>query len=185
MQAAPTPCAIRAAHPDEQATLGRLLVDAYAALPGMPGPADQPDYYAMLRDVARRAANPAIEVLAAIDAAGEPVGTVDFIADMRAYGAVGPAAAVPDAAGIRLLAVRPDRRGLGLGKALTLDCIARARALGRAAVVLHTTHAMAVAWAMYQRLGFARAPALDFRQGDLAVFGFRLELARGGARRSG
>jgi GNAT superfamily N-acetyltransferase len=142
----------------------------------MPGPDLQPDYYAMLRDAAGRARNPAIHVLAAVDPAGEPVGSVDFIDDMAQYGAGGRAVEVADAAGIRLLAVRPDRRGAGIGKALTRACIDRARALGRSAVVLHTTRAMQTAWAMYERLGFARAPALDFRQGDLDVFGFRLDL---------
>jgi hypothetical protein len=37
-----------------------------------------------------------------------------------------------------------------------------------------TPRAMALAWAMYERLGFRRAEELDFMQGELAVFGFRL-----------
>lgn len=169
---------IRPARPEELASVGRLAAESYAQLPGMPGPDEQPGYYAMLRDAAGRARNPAITVLAAVDGDGEPVGCVDFIADMAAYGAAGPARELPDAAGIRLLAVRPDRRGGGLGKALTQACIARAEALGRQAVILHTTRAMQTAWAMYERLGFARCPELDFQQGRLEVFGFRLPLSR-------
>jgi hypothetical protein len=36
---------------------------------------------------------------------------------------------------------------------------------------------MQTAWAMYERLGFERFAAIDFRQGPLEVFGFVLALA--------
>ena len=49
---------IRDALPGEHARLGALVAEAYAALPGMPGPDEQPAYYAMLttpyRDQATR-----------------------------------------------------------------------------------------------------------------------------------
>ena len=38
----------------------------------------------------------------------------------------------------------------------------RARQAGFAAVTLHTTDMMAVAMSMYERIGFVRAPELDF-----------------------
>ena len=38
--------------PEEYNDLGKLLVKVYAALPGMPQPDEQPDYYAMLANVA-------------------------------------------------------------------------------------------------------------------------------------
>src|SRR5262249_28498830 len=157
--------------------LGRLLVKAYAALPGMPQPREQPDYYAMLANVAARAAKPALTVFVATDAVGALCGSVDFIDDMRQYGSGGPASDVTDAVGIRLLAVDDAFRGKGMGKALTQFCIARARQLGKTKVVLHTTRAMQTAWTMYEGLGFVRFPEIDFRQGSLDVFGFRLDLA--------
>ena len=83
---------------------------------------------------------------------------------------------IPGSTGIRLLAVTPAARGRGVGKALTHDCIERARALGRSSVVLHTTRAMETAWRMYEQLAFRRSPDLDFRQGALEVFGFELPL---------
>jgi hypothetical protein len=43
-------------------------------------------------------------------------------------------------------------------------------------MVLHTTQAMQVAWAMYEKLGFTRSEDLDFEQEGLPVFGFRLPL---------
>jgi GNAT superfamily N-acetyltransferase len=169
--------AIRPARAEEYEPLGKLLVKAYVALPGMPQPDEQPDYYAMLANVAARAAKPALTVFVATGDAGTLCGSVDFIDDMRQYGSGGPASRVTDAVGIRLLAVDDAFRGRGIGKALTQFCIARAQQLGKLRVVLHTTRAMQTAWTMYEGLGFVRFPEIDFRQGNLEVFGFRLDLA--------
>jgi GNAT superfamily N-acetyltransferase len=169
---------IDTARPSDYAALGELVAGAYARLPGMATPDEQPGYYAMLRDVAARARNPAVTVFAARDDAGDGAlaGCVDFIADVRAYGAGDVAARAADAAGIRLLAVADAHRGRGVGKALTRFCLERARDLGRARVILHTTRAMQTAWAMYEKLGFARFAEIDFKQGELDVFGFVLPL---------
>jgi ribosomal protein S18 acetylase RimI-like enzyme len=61
-----------------------------------------------------------------------------------------------------------------VGTALVARCIERARQRGHRQVVLHTTRAMVSAWRMYGRLGFVRAPELDFAQDGLPVFGMRL-----------
>jgi ribosomal protein S18 acetylase RimI-like enzyme len=55
---------------------------------------------------------------------------------------------------IRMLVVAPEARGLGIGRSLTLACIARARRDGAGAIALHTSPAMAVALALYLRIGF-------------------------------
>ena len=167
---------IRPARPAEYEALGKMLVAAYAALPGMPSSAEQPDYYAMLADVAARARKPALTVFVATDAGGNPLGSIDFIDDMTQYGSGGTASTVTDAAGVRLLAVEDAARGKGVGKALTLFCIDRAREIGKRRLVLHTTRVMHAAWAMYEGLGFVRFPEIDFRQGNLDVFGFLLSL---------
>ena len=73
---------IRPARAEELAALGSLVADAYAALPGMPTPDQQPAYYAMVRDAPARARNPAIRILAAVGSSGEPLGSADFITDM-------------------------------------------------------------------------------------------------------
>src|SRR5215472_14104174 len=114
-----SPLMIRRAEPRDYAAIGSMLVSAYAALPGMPSPQEQPDYYAMLADVAARAARPSLTVFVASDAAGHLLGSIDFIDDMRHYGSGGPAATVTDAAGVRLLAVTAAARGKGIGQALT------------------------------------------------------------------
>jgi GNAT superfamily N-acetyltransferase len=167
---------IRPARPMEYEALGIMLVSAYAALPGMPSASEQPDYYAMLANVAARANKPALTVFVAADAAGTLLGSIDFIDDMTQYGSGGAASTVTDAAGVRLLAVDGASRGKGVGKALTLFCIDRAREIGKHRIVLHTTKVMQAAWRMYEGLGFVRFPEIDFRQGNLDVFGFRRDL---------
>lgn len=71
----------------------------------------------------------------------------------------------------------PEARGLGIGRALTLECLRRARRLGAATVGLHTTDWMHVAQKMYERTGFRRAPELDFRHvSEVNVKAYRLDL---------
>ncbi|MDQ3877571.1 MAG: GNAT family N-acetyltransferase [Actinomycetota bacterium] len=78
---------------------------------------------------------------------------------------------------IRLLAVGPSARGKGVGRTLTEACIDRSRSDGAVAIGLHTTQEMAVARAMYERMGFVRAPAYDFQPGpQICVEAYQLPL---------
>ena len=84
---------------------------------------------------------------------------------------------------VRLLAVSPEARGKGVGAALMHECIQRARDSGAAALTLHTTQMMHAAMRLYERLGFARAPELDFQPApDVVVKGYRLDLTDEAAR---
>ena len=166
---------IRQARPDDFAALGKLLVSAYAALPGMPSPEDWPTYYAILANVAARAANPAFTLFVAADDNGKLLGSIDYIDDMAQYG-VSTVATITDAAGIRLLAVDGACRGQGVGKALTNFCIEHARRAGKAKIILHTTRIMQATWAMYEGLGFVRFPEIYFRVENIDVFGFWLDI---------
>lgn len=86
---------------------------------------------------------------------------------------------VLDAPEVRLLAVAPEARGRGVGEALIRECIRRARAAGAGSITLHTMPMMAAAMRLYERLGFARDPALDFHPVPGAIVdGYRLPLAR-------
>lgn len=81
---------------------------------------------------------------------------------------------------IRLLAVRPDCRRWGIGRALTQECLRRARRHGARAVGLHTDSRMPIAARLYSQLGFRRAPDLDFRplpEAGITVMGWTLDLA--------
>lgn len=168
--------AIRDLRPAEAATLGRLMVDVYSRLDGFPTPQQQPRYYEMLANIGDFAKKKDARVLVALSSAGDLLGGVVYFGDMAEYGSGGTATRETDASGIRLLGVGPAARGMGVGRALTEACIRLARDKDHAQVILHTTQAMRVAWAMYDRLGFVRSTDLDFLQGELPVFGFRLRL---------
>lgn len=78
---------------------------------------------------------------------------------------------------IRLLAVTPAARGLGVGSALLEECIQRTRASGALALGLHSMEVMSVAIGMYERTGFVRDPRTDFQPTPaVLVMGYRLDL---------
>lgn len=74
------------------------------------------------------------------------------------------------------MGVDHNARGKGIGKLLTLECIKKATENNRKQLIIHSTLAMKTAWEMYEKLGFKRSLDLDFMQGELAVFGFRLPI---------
>ncbi len=79
--------------------------------------------------------------------------------------------------GIRLLAVHPDARGMGIARVLMDECLRRSRLLSATALGLHTTELMGIARGMYERMGFVRVPEYDFQAGpEVVVLGYRLDL---------
>jgi hypothetical protein len=61
------------------------------------------------------------------------------------------------------------------------ECIRRARLLGAGCLNLHTTDLMQVAMRMYERMGFVRAPELDFHPDPkVTVKAFRFNLDQEG-----
>ncbi len=65
-------------------------------------------------------------------------------------------------AGLRLLAVAPSARGLGIGRLLMEASMERARSEGAPVIALHTTEMMEIARNMYERMGFVRVPEYDW-----------------------
>ena len=66
---------------------------------------------------------------------------------------------------IRMLVVDPAYRGQGIGRALTEECVRRARRYESLVIALHSAPIMKVALPMYQRMGFefhCDAPAAIF-----------------------
>jgi GNAT superfamily N-acetyltransferase len=163
---------IRRAEASEYTAIGELLVTVYSQLDGFPKESEQPDYYRMLANVGELAKRPHAEILVAI-VESRMVGAVVFFGDMQFYGS---ATNERDAAGFRLLAVLDEARGQGIGKQLTQACIDKATQTNRSQLIIHTTEAMKKAWNMYERMGFKRSEDLDFMQGKLAVYGFRMWL---------
>lgn len=145
---------VRDVREDEHAALAELTIVAYEALED--GVLDD-GYVAEVRDVAARLAAGDV-VLVAADG-DRLLGGVTFVVDPSS-----PSAEFDghDEAGIRMLAVVPDAQGRGVGTALEQACVDRARAAGLRRIVLHSTPWMHAAHRIYERLGFLRAPELDF-----------------------
>ncbi|HEU5325963.1 MAG TPA: GNAT family N-acetyltransferase [Candidatus Limnocylindria bacterium] len=140
---------IRPIRPDEHDAVADLTVRAYRARFE-----DLGDYEGVLRRVGHRASRGTVLVAVM---AGQLVGTVTYVRGPGPY-AEGDD---PDAAWIRMLAVAPEQQGRGLGRALTIACIERARADGRRRIALHTGDTQLAAQRIYAGLGFVRRPALD------------------------
>ena len=161
--------AIRPATTADHAAIRAVLAAAYGDYAAVMGPAAWGMYEANMREAL---ADPAAGAWLVAAQAGAVVGCV-LLVPPGPWGATAPE--------IRLLAVTPAARGLGLGRALMDACIARARAAGFPVIQLHTTPMMAVAKALYERMGFVPAPDLDFSPAPGAVVsGYRLVLREAG-----
>lgn len=167
---------IRNARAEEFETIGKLMVDVYAQLDGFPKPGEQPAYYNMLSNIGEFTKKPGTELLVAVSNEERIAGALVHFSDMQYYGSGGTATKEKNAAGFRLLAVDPAMRGKGIGKLLTQASIQKARERKLSQVIIHSTAAMQTAWKMYEGMGFKRSKDLDFMQGELPVFGFRLQL---------
>jgi GNAT superfamily N-acetyltransferase len=158
---------IRIADPTEYDEVGDLTAAAYLA----DGPMG--DYVDTLRDAKARAG--AAELLVAVDDTGI-VGTATLVPPgaPEQWRETTPATA----ATLRMLAVAPAARGRGIGTALTVDCIERARSRGWPMLCLLSSERMQTAQRIYTRLGFVRDPSFDWRiPTGLLLMGYRLDLA--------
>jgi GNAT superfamily N-acetyltransferase len=167
---------VRNAKPSEFSEIGKLMVNVYSQLDGFPKELEQPNYYKMLANVGDLTNKSETELLVAVSTDDKIAGAIVYFADLKWYGSGGMATQEKDAAGFRLLAVSNEARGKGIEKLLTHECIRKTKEKNLSQLIIHTTKAMQTAWKMYERFGFRRSEDLDFMQGELAVFGFRLKL---------
>ncbi|WP_420400126.1 GNAT family N-acetyltransferase [Flagellimonas sp.] len=171
-----SPFIIRNALPSEFQQIGNLMVEVYSGLDGFPKQEDQPAYYHTLANIGDFTKKPNTELLVAVSHSQKILGGVLYFGDMQHYGSGGTATQMKNASGFRLLAVTSSARGLGVGKALSMACIDKAKAHGNTLMLIHSTAYMKPARKMYRKLGFVRYPKLDFVQEGLQVHGFRLIL---------
>lgn len=154
---------IRDAHPDEFDEVGDLRVAAYVA-DGFLSP--QSTYAPHLRALG---ADGLDQVLVAVDdgrnsvqqpepGRGQIVGTVM----LQGWPQGGEILAGPQEAEIRALAVVPEARGAGVGRALLAAVIARAARAGIRQLVLLTQTEMRAAHHLYDEAGFSRLPERDW-----------------------
>ncbi|MCL3860486.1 GNAT family N-acetyltransferase [Actinotalea sp. K2] len=160
---------IRRARPEDLDRVGDLTAHAYLAddliSPGH-------EYLDELHDAAGRAG--AAVVLVAVE--GERLlGTIT----LTAYGSTYAEVARPDELELRMLAVDPAARGRGVGEALTRAAVHEGRATSALRVVLSTMTTMRAAQRMYERIGFDRAPDLDWTVGEHEMLGYSIELRSG------
>lgn len=171
---------IREINQSEYTLLGDLMVGVYSKLDGFPSPEEQPEYYKNLSEIGNLNEQDHTTVLVVESSEKGIIGGVVYYNDMSMYGSGGTATQELSASGIRLLCVDPKCTGMGIGKALTNECIRLAKASGNQQVILHTTQAMEVAWSLYIKIGFKRSNDLDFSQKGFPVYGFRLMLKKVG-----
>ncbi len=145
---------IRPVEPADYEALGRITLDAYEGNRDELGDV----YRDELRDVAARAA--ACPVLVAVASDGGLLGGVAYVP-----GPDNPMSELErdGEAGIRMLAVDPATQGLGVGRALTMACLERARHEGRTGMALYTRPANGPAQRLYESVGFARDPERDWQ----------------------
>jgi ribosomal protein S18 acetylase RimI-like enzyme len=158
------PIVIREARSDEYAEAGDVTAAAYEEFV-RPEDADWRAYVEELRDVRSRAGR-AVVLVAADDADesdGRILGTLTLELSSRIDADSPP---LPDdAAHVRMLGVLPEARRLGVARSLMEEAERRARAAGKRRLTLHTTERMKAAQAMYDSLGFSRAPDRVFPDG--------------------
>lgn len=102
------------------------------------------DFNSEVANMPGKYAHPTGVLLLARTGAGRPIGCVG----LRSLGD-------PDTCEMKRLYVSPLGRGMGLGKALALEALDRARNMGYRRVRLDTLRSMASAVALYEKLGFA------------------------------
>lgn len=167
---------LRRARSEEYEQIGEMMVQTYGSLDGFPGEEEQPEYYKLLRNVGSLLEKPETTLWVAASDDNKIAGAVVYFGDIAHYGSGGIATKQENAAGFRLLAVDQSFQRQGIGRRLTQACIDAAREQGRSCLILHSTESMQTAQRMYERMGFARSPELDFMQGSMPVLGFSMTL---------
>jgi len=142
---------VRPAVPEDYDEIRDLTLSVYLG-EGLAGPA----YQDSLADVEGRAKDAELLVAAAEEVL---LGSVALAWHGSPYAEITRGA---DEAAFRMLAVRPEARGRGVGRALVVSCLQRARARGMGRMVISTEPLMRAAHRLYDDLGFRRAPERDW-----------------------
>lgn len=158
---------IREARDDELDIVASLIVDAYAEYAARMSP-DAWSFFA--QDIANVRGRMGDAKLLVAERDDGIIGSVTLYTDWRG--------AQSGSYSVRLLAVPPEHRGQGVGRALMDDVIARARAAGVARVVMAAVQEMEVVRDLSGDLGFVRDRSLDHEPAPgVRAEGYALTLA--------
>jgi GNAT superfamily N-acetyltransferase len=146
---------VRDAVPADHPAIRDILIAAYGQYAGLIGPDVFPGYLADLLDLEGHASHGRLLVVQA----GEQVrGFAAFYPDATVQGLGWP----PGWASGRALAVHPAARGQGTARVLLAASERLAQDIGAPVFAFHTASFMTGAIALYERLGYRRAPEFDF-----------------------
>ncbi|MFL5574782.1 MAG: GNAT family N-acetyltransferase [Gemmatimonadaceae bacterium] len=168
---------VRDARPDERAAIRELTLRAYAEYATHMAPTAWEGLERAVRAAlaSEERARDAVADAIVAERGGALVGSVLLYPPAAdAYGGLAGRVSWPE---VRLLAVAPEARGLGIGRVLMDECVRRARRVGARELGLHTSESMGAARRLYARMGFVRTPEHDFRpDGAELVEAYRLRL---------
>ena len=167
---------VRQAREEEVAEIGALTVEVYRREGLVSG-----DYLAVLGDAHARWEAEATTTFVALDGGTDGLPGEQLLGSV-VYAAPGSPwcniAESDDEAEFRMLGVLEAARGRGVGEALVQACIDRAKAEGRARLVLSTDLEMRAAHRLYERLGFVRAEQRDWApHPEVRLMAYQLTLA--------
>jgi ribosomal protein S18 acetylase RimI-like enzyme len=161
---------LRRARPDDLAAISDVTVTAYEEF----AENDVDDYALFLRDAARRDREAELWV-ATPDDSEEILGTVTICPE----GSLWREVAEPGEGEFRVLAVKPEARGRGVGAALRGLVVDRFRGERAPRIVMSTQPGMVAAQHIYVAAGFVRAPERDWSPTPgVDLISYRLELER-------
>lgn len=151
---------IRPVRPEEHEDAGEATASAYT--PFVASADDWNGYLRRLADIGARAGRTL--VLAAVDN-GRVLGTVTLELDDRVPGSRDRPPLAMDEAHVRMLGVRPQDQGRGVGRRLMEAAVEEARRRGKRRITLDTTEAMVAAQQLYESMGFVRGEDLTYEDG--------------------
>ncbi|MGQ0777228.1 MAG: GNAT family N-acetyltransferase [Pseudonocardiales bacterium] len=161
------PVDVRPALRSELPAVSQLVSAAYAEFEARLTP---PNWVRLTGNIARVIESGTSAQLLVAHLAGRLAGTVTYLSPgPKDYHRV-----PQDWAVIRVLGVDPALRGRGVARALTAECLARARADQAPAVGLHTAEMMTSARALYESFGFVRQD--HFTHLDIRFCIYRLQI---------
>lgn len=121
------------------------MFEAYSQLDGFPSADEIPDYYDTLRNVGDLVKKPMVKIFVSLSNSRQVKGGLVYFGDMKHYGAGAEKVENQSTVVFRLLAVKPELRGQGVGKLLIQACFNQVIKEGCEFLMIHSTKYMMVA----------------------------------------